>query len=237
MSEETLGVVCPMWSKIRTMIVSPPAISAVPLALVVTFGGYLSYRYNMILKDNRDLVVHTYQVISAVERAFSDIQDAETGQRGFIITGDEKYLDPYEHALQTTPESLPKVRQLIVDRPDQLERADSLEAALRSKMDELKTTIALRRDLGIDAARAAIVQAEGKATMDGIRAIVAEMIATEQDLLTDRTSRVAYDERNVVLIALVGAGASIATRIVVALVVRRRRARQETASSCGVGSC
>jgi hypothetical protein len=70
-----------MWSKIRKMIISPPVISAIPIAFVVTFGGYLSYPYNMILKDNRDLVVHTYQVISAVERAFSDIQDAEMGQR------------------------------------------------------------------------------------------------------------------------------------------------------------
>jgi CHASE3 domain sensor protein len=95
----------------------------------------------MILKDNRDLVVHTYQVISAVERAFSDIQDAETGQRGFIITGDQKYLDPYEHALQTSPESLLRIRQLIVDRPDQLGRLDNLEAALRSKMDEFQGSL------------------------------------------------------------------------------------------------
>src|SRR5260370_13526588 len=109
-----------MWSKICNMIISPPMISAAPLVLVLALGGYLSYRYNMILKDNRDLVVHTYQVISAVERAFSDIQDAETGQRGFIITGDEKYLEPYERALPTTPESLPEIRQLIVDRPVQL---------------------------------------------------------------------------------------------------------------------
>jgi CHASE3 domain sensor protein len=222
MNEEPYGVVCSMWSKIRNVISLPSVISAIPLIIVVTVGGYLSYRYNMILKNNRDLVVHTYQLISAVERAFSDIQDAETGQRGFIITGDEKYLDPYKHALQTMPEFLPTVRQLIVDRPDQLERLDKLEAALQRKTNELTATIALRRKLGIDAARAAIVQADGKAAMDRIRAIVAEMIAIEKDLLADRTSRVAYDERNVVLIALFGAGASIATRVVVAFVVRRR---------------
>lgn len=225
-----------MWSEIRNVISSPPVIGAIPLVIVVTVGGYLPYRYNMILRHNRDLVVHTYQVISAVERVFSDIQDAETGQRGFIITGDEKYLDPYKHALQTIPESLPTVRQLIVDRPDQLERLDELVAALQSKMNELTATIALRRKLGIDAARAAIVQADGKAAMDGIRAIVAEMIATEKGLLTDRTGRVTYDERNVVLIALVGAGASIATRVAVALVLHRRRARQGAGSGCGVRS-
>jgi CHASE3 domain sensor protein len=211
-----------MWSKIRNMIISPPVVSAAPLVLVLALGGYLSYRYNMILKDNRDLVVHTYQVISAVERAFSDIQDAETGQRGFIITGDEKYLEPYEHALQTIPKSLPDIRELVLDRPEQLERLHSLEAALRSKIEELEATIVLRRNVGADAARAAIVQAAGKATMDHIRAIVAEMIATEKDLLADRTSRVTYHERNILLIIFFGAGVSIVTRIVVALVVYRR---------------
>lgn len=225
-----------MWSKIRNIISSPPVLSAIPLAIVVTVGGYLSYRYNMILKDNRDLVVHTYQVISAVERAFSDVQDAETGQRGLIITGDRKYLDPYDDALQTIPKSLSTVRQLIVDRPDQLERLDKLEAALQSKMNELIAAMALRTKLGMDAARAAIVQADGKAAMDGIRAIVAAMIATEKDLLTVRTNRVTYNERNVVLIALVGAGASIATRVAVTLVLHRRSARHGAGSSCGVQS-
>jgi CHASE3 domain sensor protein len=218
-----------MSSKIRNKFMSSPMISAAPLVLVLALGGYLSYRYNMILKDNRDLVVHTYQVISAVERAFSTIQDAETGQRGFIITGDERYLEPYQHALQATPQSLLEIRQLIADRAEQLERLDSLKAALRSKMDELEATIALRRGSGAEAARAAIVQADGKASMDQIRTIVAAMIATEKDLLADRTSRVAYHERNILLIVIFGAGVSIVTRIVVALVVYRRRARQEAA--------
>jgi methyl-accepting chemotaxis protein len=51
-------------------------------------GGYLSYRYNILLRENRDLVVHTYQVINAIDGLLIRLEDAETGQRGYIITGD-----------------------------------------------------------------------------------------------------------------------------------------------------
>jgi CHASE3 domain sensor protein len=216
---------------IAKMILSPPVVSAVPLALVVLLAGYLSYRYNAILKQNRDLVVHTYQVISAVERAFSDVQDAETGQRGFVITGDEKYLDPYRRAVQTIPDSLGEIRRLVADRSEQLDRASSLENALHGKLDELSATISLRRNAGLDATRIAIVQTHGKVSMDRIRAVVAQMISTEEDLLSDRTSTVACQERNVLLIALLGALVSIATRVAVELIMWRRRGRQTAESS------
>jgi CHASE3 domain sensor protein len=218
-----------MWSGICNAIRTPGLISMAPLALVVVVGGYLSYRYNMILKDNRDLVVHTHEVISSVEHAFSDIKDAETGQRGFIITGDGRYLEPYERAVETCLESLRNVGQLIVDRSDQLDRLGDLEMAFDDKLDELKTTILARRDRGFDTARKAIVQADGKATMDRIRAIVAQMISTEQELLADRTDRVARDERNVLLIALLAAAASMVTRIVVEFMVNHRRTGHEAA--------
>ena len=225
-----------MWSGIRKVIKLPFVISAVPLALVVVLGGYLSYRYNMILKDNRDLVVHTQEVISAIEHAFSDIKDAETGQRGFVITGDTKYLEPYERAVETSPESLRKVRQLISDRQDQLDRLGDLEVALRTKLEELNATILARRNKGFEDARQAIVQADGKASMDRIRAIVADMIWTEQDLLAGRTSRVAQDERNVLLIALLGAASSLVVRIVVEAAIHRRRAYHESACRRAVRS-
>jgi CHASE3 domain sensor protein len=218
-----------MWSGIRTAIGIPAVVSTAPLALVVICGGYLSYRYNMILKDNRDLIVHTHEVISSVEHAFGDIKDAETGQRGFIITGDAKYLEPYERAVETSPDSLGKVRRLVADRADQLDRLGDLEVALRDKLNELDTTILARRNRGFDSAREAIVQADGKATMDRIRAIVAQMISTEQELLANRTGRVARDERNVLLIAVLAAAASMVTRIAVEFMVHRRRARHETA--------
>ena len=139
-----------MWSQAGKAVLKPVMLAVLPLALVVTLGGYLSYRYNTELKDNRDLVVHTHKVISAIERALSDIQDAETGQRGFIITGEETYLAPYEHALRTIPDSLRDVRGLVLDRSEQLVRSNALEIVVGKKLDELSATIILRREAGFE---------------------------------------------------------------------------------------
>jgi hypothetical protein len=69
-----------MWFGIRKVIKLPFVISAVPLALVVVVGGYLSYRYNMILKDNRDLVVHTQEVISAMSMRSAPLRMPRQGR-------------------------------------------------------------------------------------------------------------------------------------------------------------
>ncbi|MDQ6663046.1 MAG: CHASE3 domain-containing protein [Acidobacteriota bacterium] len=68
------------------------AASAIPLVFIVAAGGYLSYRSHAILRQDRDMVVHTYQVIGATRAALLAAEDAETGQRGFIITGFSRSL-------------------------------------------------------------------------------------------------------------------------------------------------
>ena len=119
-------------------------ISMVPFLVVLLFGSYLSYRYNGILRENRELVVHTHQVIATINDLFIVIEDAETGQRGFVITGEPAYLDPYRSALQTVPRSLVALRLLVTDSPNQMDQVATLEASLEKKLDELGATIALR---------------------------------------------------------------------------------------------
>jgi CHASE3 domain sensor protein len=111
---------------------------------------------------------------------------------------------------------------------EQLDRLSSLEAALQRKLDELDNTIELRRRLGFNAARMAVIQADGKVSMDRIRTVISQMTATEKALLSNRTCRVAYHERNIFLFLIVGAGGSVAARIVIAFASRRRRTREET---------
>ncbi|WP_165050490.1 CHASE3 domain-containing protein [Methylocystis sp. MJC1] len=201
----------------------------------MTLGGYLSYRYNTALKDNRDLVVHTHKVISAIERALSDIQDAETGQRGFIITGEETYLAPYEHALQTIPNSLREVRSLVLDRSEQLVRLDALEIVVSKKLDELSATILLRSESGFEAARAAVVKAAGKESMDRIRFLAAQMSSVETDLLAERTSVVARNEQTILWLALFFAVASVATRVLVAFASARAERHESVATDLDPG--
>lgn len=211
---------------IRQVITPVTLISMVPLLAVLLLSSYLSHRYNGILRDNRDLVVHTYQVIATINDLFIVIEDAETGQRGFIITGEPAYLDPYQSALQTVPRSLATLRLLVVDSPKQMDQVAALEGSLDRKLEELGATIALRRSQGFDAARAMIIAHNGKLVMDAIRRIVAEMSATERALLEARTARVSGDERNIVIVAFIGAVLSILTRFAIAFFVQRWQARQ-----------
>jgi methyl-accepting chemotaxis protein len=123
---------------------------------------------------------------------------------------------------ETIPASVREVRNLVLDRSDQVDRLDELETALESKLKELKITIDVRREQGFDAAREAVVQATGKASMDSMRDIVAQIIATENDLLNDRIGTVIYEERNILWTVLIGAGVSIAFRSVLSRALGRR---------------
>jgi CHASE3 domain sensor protein len=103
--------------------------STLPLLFAMLCGGYLSYRYNILLRENRDLVVHTYQVISAIDGLLIRLEDAETGQRGYIITGDASYLAPYERTSVDLPNALAALDRLVVDNHPQVSRVASLRTA------------------------------------------------------------------------------------------------------------
>jgi CHASE3 domain sensor protein len=193
-------------------------ISAIPVTIVVIVGFFLSYRSHAILRQNRDLVVHTYQAIGAANDALLAAEDAETGQRGFIITGDEEFLDPYRQAAgQTIPERLNVLENLLDDDPTQLSRAKQLRELLRRKFEELALTIQARQSKGFDASRSMVADQSGKRLMDQIRTLTAEMEESERKLLTRRTEEVGRSERRIILVALFTAFLSIIVRFVMAV--------------------
>jgi hypothetical protein len=76
----------------KTLMSRSALIGAAPVVIALMLSGIISFSYNRLLKEYRDDVDHTFQVMSAIDSALLNLQDAETGQRGFIITGDESYL-------------------------------------------------------------------------------------------------------------------------------------------------
>lgn len=98
------------------------------------------------------------------------MEDAETGQRGFIITGNEEFLSPYQAALNiTVPEQMELLGSLLDDRPSQRKRVTELRELTSEKFQELSTTMAIRREQGFEAAQTVISQQAGKKGMDAIR--------------------------------------------------------------------
>ncbi len=198
-------------------------LQTVPFLAVIVLGAALSFAYHELLRRQRDLVEHTYRVLTVLEATSSRIVDAETGQRGFVITGDSAYLAPYARAVVEIPNSLRELRALIADNAPQLRRADALSTLLDGKMAELQGTIDARQSQGLEVARRVVMRDRGRQLMDQARAVMAEMRADETALLARRTASARTTERRLLAVTVVCALLSLAARVAIGVVTRRRR--------------
>jgi methyl-accepting chemotaxis protein len=154
---------------------------------ILLLVGLVAYRSTDALIENDHLVTHTHAIIENLAHVVSVAKDAETGQRGYLLTGDEAYLEPYQSATSTIGPVLAELRRLTADSPRQQARIDEAESLIGAKLAELKRTIDLRRTQGLDAALKLVVSGEGKRAMDDLRRVTAEMDREERDLLVQRT--------------------------------------------------
>jgi len=115
------------------------------------------------------------------------ITDAETGERGYILTGDDSYLAPYHRGLSEVRESSAAVRRLTVDNPNQRCSLDVVEPVIGNRLRELQERIQVRRNAGLTAGAAAMREGAGKQYMDRVRATISEMKSEEERLLTLRS--------------------------------------------------
>ncbi len=132
-------------------------------------SGYNTYRNTVVLREGTQQVQRTHSVILSFETLLSYVKDAETGQRGYVLTGNENYLQPY-HAARTGIEGeMVKMRDFIKDNSVQKDLLPQVEAQVAAKLAELEETIQLRRDRGFEASRAVVLTDRGKQAMDDLR--------------------------------------------------------------------
>ncbi|MBX3198507.1 MAG: CHASE3 domain-containing protein [Labilithrix sp.] len=172
----------------------------------------IAYRSIDGLLDNNARVTHTHSVLEKIASTLSLVKDAETGQRGFIITGDPAFAEPYEAATRAIRAELAELRRLTADNPRQLRRLEELEVALRGKLDQLKQAMEERQRSGIDAGLKSVQSGVGKQYMDEIRRLSAEMEQEERGLLDQRTTAAEAGGRGAKL--AVGAGALLSLVLV-----------------------
>ena len=124
---------------------------SIGLAAVLVFfliSGGIAYLNIRTLREDNQMVVHSHQVIITLDGLLSTVRDAETGQRGFLLTDNEHYLEPYNAALLTATSQLDELSQLTRDNPQQQDRIGPLKLHIEAKLAELKQTIDLRRTAG-----------------------------------------------------------------------------------------
>jgi CheY-like chemotaxis protein/signal transduction histidine kinase/CHASE3 domain sensor protein len=196
------------------------------LAFFAITGGVAYLNITMLREDNQK-IIHSDAVISALDDLLSTAKDAETGQRGFLLTGEPKYLEPYNAAKSAIAAKIDAVAELTQDNPAQQARIASLKRHLDSKTAELQETIDLHNTKGAEAALAVVVTDRGKVEMDAIRAEIGVMDREEADLRAQRLAEMAAAYKTAVLTTALSGWLGIVLTFIVGYLIRRAaRARQ-----------
>jgi signal transduction histidine kinase len=161
-------------------VLAPPLMAAV---FVVTLLDSLDRRRESALQ-----VEHAYRVIGHLADLRARVVDAETGQRGYVITGDTAYLEPYRNARGDARALLARLRIETRGDPAQQRSLDALTPLVARRLEILEGRLAIRRARGFDAAREAMITGGGREAMERIRAVLGAMQRQERRVLDRRAA-------------------------------------------------
>ena len=215
--------------------------SGLGLAVVLAFflvSATLAVMNVQTLRGNNDRIRDTHAVIVSLNDLLSKAQDAETGQRGYLLTGDARYLTPYEEAVSAVTAQIDQVGSLTQGNPVQQAHMVQLRQHMQAKLSELAETINLRRTQGEQAALAVVTTDRGKIEMDAVRS---QLDLMRQEEVRQRQVRLAEMQaayRTAIISGVLSGLFGGFLTVVVFLLIRRTaraRARQEWLQTGQVG--
>jgi signal transduction histidine kinase/CheY-like chemotaxis protein/CHASE3 domain sensor protein len=181
----------------------------------------VSYVNLQRLREMTGKVSHTYEVMTTLSDVFSLMKDAETGQRGFLITGNDRYLEPYETANARIGDRLADAERLTADNPEQHARVAVLKSQVELKQQYLAENITLRRTSGFEQVRQSVMTDRGKVAMEEVRRTITEMQQEERTLLRERFAETEAAFSTAMRSGLLSGLLGIALAIAVAWLVRK----------------
>jgi methyl-accepting chemotaxis protein len=162
---------------------------AVAFALLAIIS-VVSYRSVTALTGTSYQVSHTHQVIERIAQLLSVVTDAETGQRGFLLTGDDDFLSTYKGAATSITRLVGDLRELTSDNPVQQRRLSEAEPLITERLGVLEQGLNVRRDGGLEAALKVVAAGDGQAAMEQLRSVLGAMDTEERRLLQQRADDV-----------------------------------------------
>ncbi|MCW5770232.1 MAG: CHASE3 domain-containing protein [Rhodospirillaceae bacterium] len=189
------------------------------VVLIAAISALSYYNIRDLLRAQDD-VERTLTILREIERLVSIAKDAEIGQRGFLITGDDVYLARYRSAVQALPSAVARLRDLMSDSPEQMRRMVNVDELQRTGMRLLALNIEARRSGGagaIDTGRLA----QGKSILDGLRAEAGRIADDESKLLRERDE--AASRRATYTVVALGLGALVSVGLIVFIFLRLER--------------
>ena len=181
-------------------------------------------RAYLAAEEQADRLRDAERALLAVELS---LHGAESGQRGYLLTGREDYLGPYERALDDIGRQMEEARTLLAEKPEALALFWNVDALVRRKLAELYHALELRREEGFDAALRVVNTDIGMAEMREIRARTHEIQKLLQAQVSAELARSAQRSSNTLLGALMSgivfAGLALAAYLVIVWDLRERR--------------
>ena len=207
----------------------PPAISLTLAAAagILLANAYISYQNTRQLQEENAWLVHTGVVLEKTARMNVQLTRLESAQRGFLLTGDEIYLAPFESAREALQARLAEVQSLTADNEVQQGRLNRLSGLVKEKLAELESTIAAYRERGRQAALAIVNTQEGRRLMEEIQGLVGELRSDEESLRTLHVQELAKSTQfaalSAVLATVVGLTQLLLSWYLIATYLDRRR--------------
>ena len=177
---------------------------ALALAIIVVIAA-VTYQSIGTLTQTAGWVDHTHKVLERLSALLQGLTDAETGERGYIITGEDSYLEPYQNAVGAIEQDVKDLKELTKDNASQQHRLELLQPMVTQRLSSLKTGTASRRDKGFENARDWVATGRGKIEMDQIRKALAEIRDEETALLKTRSAEAQSSAVRAKLTIFVGA--------------------------------
>ncbi|MBX7185791.1 MAG: CHASE3 domain-containing protein [Vicinamibacteria bacterium] len=208
--------------------------AALLLALVaIAVASAVAVRNSFALREATSLVSHTYEVLGALASLRSALVDAETSTRGFAITGQEAYLEPYQKARGSIDPLMARLRDLTADNPEQQRRFQDLGPRVAEHMARRALLVDTVRARGAQAGQQLVLDQAGKPLMDELRLRLSEFESAELSLLQTRQAESEARDRNALLF-----GAILTVVVMAALgasfvLVRHYLAERERAEADG----
>jgi CheY-like chemotaxis protein/CHASE3 domain sensor protein len=185
--------------------------AAIVTVVLIAFFGYRSLN-NEAASDA--LTSHTLEIIQRIDGLLSSVKDAETGQRGYMLTDRESYLEPYNNARADVPVELQSLRRLTANSPKQQELLGQLQRFTEQKLGELQESIVLKRAGNTQGALALILTDRGKLTMDRIRDLVGQFLDQDRITLAQRVE--AARQASQLTLIITAGGAAILFVLIIA---------------------
>jgi two-component system CheB/CheR fusion protein len=167
--------------------------------LIVAVMAAVSFRAFSQINEAAEVRKHTSDVISSAQDLMSALIDAETGQRGYLLTGDETFLGPYLAVRDSIHGQLEKLRQLSLISAAH-KHLDAMAPLIVAKLAELSQVIELRRNNNTAAAMAVVISGQGKQLMDLIRAEMKGFIRIEEAALAQHDEKFQSDMRHLFIV-------------------------------------